>query len=120
MEILVREQGAVRVLEVQGEMDLYNAPRLREMFDRLMERKVKGVIVSLDRVEYLDSTGVGVLIATYTLARKGGVGFYLTGVHGTVKRVLELTRLCGFFPIRGTVQQALQEGVAADVRHDPR
>ena len=60
------------VLEVGGEVDVYTAPRLRERLVELVEGGARKVIVDLSRVEFLDSTGLGVLVGALKRLRAAG------------------------------------------------
>src|SRR5436190_21592407 len=50
------------VLEIGGEIDVYTAPRLRERLIEMVASGDKNIVVDLARVEFLDSTGLGVLV----------------------------------------------------------
>jgi anti-sigma B factor antagonist len=52
----------IEVIEVQGEIDMYTAPRLRELLIDLVSRGSYQLVVNLDKVGFLDSTGLGVLV----------------------------------------------------------
>src|SRR5947208_12473988 len=62
LSLSTRAVGDHTVLEVGGEVDVYTAPRLRERLIELVDGGAKHVVVDLSRVEFLDSTGLGVLV----------------------------------------------------------
>src|SRR4029077_4984583 len=55
-------QDGIEVIDVQGEIDMYTAPRLRELFIDLVSRGSYQLVVNLGKVGFLDSTGLGVLV----------------------------------------------------------
>ena len=55
-------RDGIEVIEVQGEIDIYTAPRLRELLIDLVSRGSYQLVVNLDKVGFLDSTGLGVLV----------------------------------------------------------
>jgi anti-sigma B factor antagonist len=55
-------QDGIEVIDVQGEIDMYTAPRLRELLIDLVSTGSYQLVVNLDKVGFLDSTGLGVLV----------------------------------------------------------
>ncbi len=106
MELSLKKHNDVFLVEVKGEMDLYNASKLKELFMGLLKKEIKKLIVDMNEVEYLDSSGVGVLIHICNTAAKSKVRFAMANIHGSVKKVIELTRLTDYFPIAASVQEA--------------
>lgn len=61
MEIRTLAQG-VPVIELEGEVDVYTAPQLKQQVISVLESGAKELVVDLTKVDYLDSTALGVLI----------------------------------------------------------
>ena len=57
------------VLEIGGEIDVYTAPRLRERLIEMVDAGENQVVIDLGRVEFLDSTGLGVLVGAHRRLR---------------------------------------------------
>src|SRR5258708_23246465 len=55
-------KDGIEVIDVQGEIDMYTAPRLRELLIDLVSQGSYQLVVNLDKVGFLDSTGLGVLV----------------------------------------------------------
>jgi len=55
-------RDGIEVIDVQGEIDIYTAPRLRELLINLVSEGNYQLVVNLDKVGFLDSTGLGVLV----------------------------------------------------------
>lgn len=105
----VREKGAeTAVLAVGGEIDLSTAPKLKEALAGLSEGP-KTVIVDLSGTEYLDSTGLGVLVGGLKRKREQGGQLKLAGLKPRVKRVFDITRLSSVFEIYPNVEEAKGE-----------
>ena len=100
------------VLEIGGEIDVYTAPRLRERLIEMVNSGEKNVIVDLGRVEFLDSTGLGVLVGRLKLARTRGGSMRLVGTDDRVLKVFSITGLDKVFEIHPDVDSALAAGVA--------
>ena len=72
MEIERRETNDIVVLDVNGEIDLYNAPEIKELINKLIEEQKYNVIINLDRVSYIDSSGIGALISSLSIRSTTG------------------------------------------------
>lgn len=77
------------VVRVTGELDLYTAPRLENELETLIRGDAAHVLVDLSDVSFLDSSGLGVLVAA---ARRLGRGrFALAGLGLASRRAIEIT-----------------------------
>jgi anti-sigma B factor antagonist len=94
------------VVEARGEIDLYTAPKLKAELAGLVDQDRVRIVVDLAGVEFLDSTGLGVLIGSLKRCRERGGEFGLAAPKETVQKVLSITGLDKVFPIHGTVGEA--------------
>ena len=94
------------VLEVGGEVDVYTAPRLRERLVELVDEGARSVIVDLSRVEFLDSTGLGVLVGALKRLRAVGGGLALVCGHERLLKIFRITALDRVFSLYDTVDAA--------------
>jgi anti-sigma B factor antagonist len=62
----------------------------------------------MDDVEYIDSSGIGALIYITSTVKKMSLRLAITNVHGSVKKVIELTKLTNFFPITADLDEAVK------------
>ena len=108
MELKIRKSGENYIIDVNGEMDLYNSYKLKELVMRMTEKKVERFIINLENVDYIDSSGIGALIYICSTIKKMNLKLVITNIHGSVKKVIELTKLMGYFPITQTIEEALQ------------
>jgi anti-sigma B factor antagonist len=92
LSLSTRTVASHLVLEVGGEVDLYTAPELRERLTALVEGGNRRIVVDLGRVEFLDSTGLGVLVGALRRLR---------GVDGELALVCAQERLLKIFRITG-------------------
>ncbi len=101
------------VLEIEGEVDVYTAPQLKQDIVQIAERGVKHLIINLSKVEYLDSTGLGVLIGGLKRLREGEGNLVLVGPGMRILRIFEITGLDKIFDIYPTEEEAAaKEGVS--------
>jgi anti-sigma B factor antagonist len=87
------------VITVRGEVDLASAPQLAGAMSELIDRGHTRVAVDLGAVEFIDSTGLGVLVGSLRRLREGGGDLVLRAASPAVVRILELTGLDGLLPL---------------------
>jgi anti-sigma B factor antagonist len=85
------------VLALAGEMDMANAPGLLQDVLTVLDRPVLGITLDLQRVTYVDSCGIGTLVAAQYRATQRGIAFELTGVPDQARRIFEITDLAELF-----------------------
>ena len=101
-----RESGPWMVVQPKGEIDLYTAPRLKEELSSLIEEGRSRIVVDLSGVEFLDSTGLGVLIGTLKRCREADGELVLAGARETADKVLRITGLDKVFRIHASADEA--------------
>ncbi len=107
MEINRREIGEIAVFDINGEIDLYNAPEIKDKIKEEMNKGKVNIIINLDKVSYIDSSGIGVLISSLSNLKKVGGALKLINVYASVRKVFELTKLTSFFDIYDNESDAL-------------
>jgi anti-sigma B factor antagonist len=107
MELKIRKNGFNYIIDVNGEMDLYNSYKLKELVMKMLEKKVRRFIINLENVDYIDSSGIGALIYICSTIKKMNLRLIITNIHGSVKKVIELTKLMGYFPITNSIEEAI-------------
>lgn len=107
MEISKREVGNVVIFDITGEIDLYNAPEIKEKIKEEMNNGKVYILINLDKVSYIDSSGIGVLISSLSNLKKVGGALKLMNVFASVRKVFELTKLTSFFDIYDSEADAL-------------
>ncbi|HLH47295.1 MAG TPA: STAS domain-containing protein [Acidimicrobiales bacterium] len=94
------------VLTVKGEVDVYTAPRLREKLVELASQGKHQIVVDLEAVEFLDSTGLGVLVGGLKRLRSNDGDLSLVCTQSRILKVFEITGLTKVFTISGSVDDA--------------
>ncbi|MCK4543034.1 MAG: STAS domain-containing protein [Spirochaetales bacterium] len=108
MELKIRKHEETYIIDVNGEMDLYNSYKLKELVMKMLEKKIMRFIINLEKVEYIDSSGIGALIYVSSTLKKMNIKFMIANIHGSVKKVIELTKLIGYFPIANSLEDAIK------------
>jgi anti-sigma B factor antagonist len=86
-------------ITVAGTVDLYSAPQLRSALLDAVPAGQQRVVVNLDGVTYMDSSGVAVLVEGLRSARTNDINFVLSHPSSSVMKVLELAKLDQIFEI---------------------
>jgi len=100
-------KGGVEVVDVEGEIDIYTAPRLRELLIDLAGQGNCQLIVNLDKVGFLDSTGLGVLVGGLKRVRPHDGSLDLVCTQERILKIFKITGLTKVFGIYQTVDQAI-------------
>lgn len=107
METQVEVKQGIHILTVDGDLDMYNTPALKDSFNRILENTTAGVLLNLSGVGYLDSSGVGILLYMQNHVTKRRIPFLITGIREQPYKVLELTKLTGYFPLADSISAGL-------------
>ena len=108
MDISSRAKGEVVILDISGEIDLYNAPEIKDIINKLIEQKRYNVVINLKDVTYIDSSGIGALISSLSNLKKYQGGLKIINVFASVRKVFELTKLTSFFDIFDNEEDAIK------------
>jgi anti-sigma B factor antagonist len=103
----VTERDGATVLAVRGEVDVYTAPRLREKLLELSSQGKHDIVVDLEGVDFLDSTGLGVLVGGLKRLRSHDGDLVLVCTQHRILKVFEITGLTKVFSIHDSVDAAV-------------
>jgi anti-sigma B factor antagonist len=101
------DKDGIEVIDVQGEIDMYTAPRLRELLIDLISKGSYQLVVNLDKVGFLDSTGLGVLVGGLRRVRAHDGSLDLVCTREPILKIFRITGLTEVFGIYQTVDQAI-------------
>jgi len=92
------------VVDLRGEVDLASAPQFRRSLHDLIDQGHKRIALDLSNLEFMDSTGLGVLIGCLKRLKEADGDLVLAGVQPAVARVFEVTGLDRIFTIRESLE----------------
>lgn len=93
VNIQFREEGNLLLGFIEGEIDTFTAPTLREELEKIQLSKEISVELDLSKVNYMDSTGLGVFVAFYKRATKENANLKLINLSSRLTRLFEITGL---------------------------
>ncbi len=109
MKIEVRSHDGVSIVEVHGKITIYDGSiELHRKIRELVAEERKDIIIHLGDVHYVDSTGVGALVASFITITNAGGELRISNVDDRVRKLLTTTKLHSILSIHDTEQQALQ------------
>ncbi|MGI8433512.1 MAG: STAS domain-containing protein [Nocardioidaceae bacterium] len=108
MDLMLSERmvGDRTVVGVVGEVDVYTAPTLRDRLVELVNGGHHHLVVDLDGVDFLDSTGLGVLVGALKRVRSHQGSLQLVCSKDSLLKVFRITGLSKVFTIHDSVEQA--------------
>lgn len=97
------------VLRLSGELDLRNVPEVRRVIRELIDEGSVNIIINLSGLEFIDSSGLGVLVGGLARVREKQGTIKLACNNRRILRVFEMTRLTQLFDIYDDEEAALQD-----------
>lgn len=92
-EMRPKTEGSATVIELAGDLDFHTARQLREKLLELHTQGVTAVVLDLGELEFIDSSGLSVLVAGLKRLRNSGGDLTLRSVSSQTRRVLEVSGL---------------------------
>jgi len=103
-----REVDGRSVVAVGGEIDVYTAPRLRDRISEVVADGSHDLLIDMEKVEFLDSTGLGVLVGALKKTRAHGGSLELVCNNDRLLKIFKITGLAKVFTIHPSVEDALR------------
>jgi anti-sigma B factor antagonist len=101
MTITTRELSHVTIVDIKGRITLGDETgQLRDMVRKLLAEDKKKIVLNLAEVDYIDSSGVGELVSSFTAVRNAGGELKLLSLTKKVSDVLQVTKLYTVFDIK--------------------
>jgi anti-sigma B factor antagonist len=113
---ITREQPAAdtALLRVAGEVDMLTSPDLREAITQQLGSGVHRLVIDLDGVEFLGTSGLAALVETRTEAEAKSVRLWLVCSNRNVLRPLQIAGLVGLFRIADSVSTTMARERSSD------
>jgi anti-sigma B factor antagonist len=94
------------VLDLSGEVDSYNSPKLRERMVALIDEGKANLVINMAAVDYIDSTGLGTLVGGLKRASEKGGTIRIVCPNEQIYKVFNITGLVKVFPMFDSEQAA--------------
>lgn len=104
MDITTSESPVGTVVAVTGELDVFTAPVLEQELQACIESGKADIVVDLTGVDFLDSTGLGVMVKALKWAREAGGGLRVVATEERITKVFTITGLDEVMQLSGSVE----------------
>ncbi|MCQ3810795.1 MAG: STAS domain-containing protein [Acidimicrobiia bacterium] len=107
--VSIASRGQWEILTVTGEIDMATAPRFRQRLLAVISTGAQNVVIDLSGVDFIDSTGLGVLMGAAKRVRSSGGDIRLVMAGSRLAELIELTRLDRVLDVFDSVSSATQD-----------
>ena len=115
LTLTTRDAGGKTIVAVGGEIDVYTAPKLRDKIPELVAGGVYDIVIDMEEVEFLDSTGLGVLVGGLKKVRAHDGSLQLVCNQDRLLKIFRITGLAKVFVIHDSADAALAGNVRAQL-----
>ena len=106
MNVRTRKEGPWTVIEVDGEIDAHTAPGLKEAIGGSIDHGERKIVVDLEGVSFMDSTGLGVLVSALKRIEHEDGKLRVASASRPILRVMQITGLDKIMPLYAAASQA--------------
>jgi anti-sigma B factor antagonist len=100
------EKQILHIITLEGELDMYSAPHLREILDSLIAEGEGTIILDCTQLVFIDSSGLGSLVGALKEVSNGTGTLSLAGINENIERILKVTGLGRLFTVYPTLEEA--------------
>src|SRR3972149_6597156 len=108
LKIEVEPKDEVVIVKLSGEVDVYTAPKLKSRLIDLVDQGKFKIIVDLEAVDFMDSSGLGVLVGGVKRVRSHDGSIALVCTQENILKIFRITGLVKVFPLFENQEQAVQ------------
>jgi anti-sigma B factor antagonist len=107
--VSIRNEGAKTIVDVETDnVDFRNAEMLKAMLAELVQKGSKDVVLNLRQVNFMDSSGLSVLLSGKRVTEEAGGSFSICGLQGYVNNLINLTNLNKTIAVYATDLEAIK------------
>ena len=107
MEIHQKEESGIVFLAISGRMDAATSPQAEEIVKKVLQEDTKRLLFDLDKLEYLSSAGLRVILSAAKEMKRRGGSFVLCALNDYVKEIFEVSGFGAIIPIADSVESGV-------------
>lgn len=109
MKLQLEKTGRTLIVRISGDLDLESAPIFRDKIDDALAQyeMINRLVLNMAEVDFVDSSGLGVILGRYKKMRSRGGAMYLMEVSTSVSKVFELSGLFKIIPQQDSSEPAV-------------
>lgn len=108
MEYQIRENSGVLIVDLDGQLKGPDGKAIRALMDDLFEKQPGHISLNLTKVTFVDSTCIGALVASKTIAQKNSIEVSMYSVSEDIKDLMSMTGMGHLFPTYSGEEEMLQ------------
>ena len=108
MEMIERENNSIQIIDVIGEVDLYNTKEIKDMIDEKIKAGKYQIILNLLKVPFMDSSGIGTLVTGMYRLKKYQGSLKIINIVGSVAKVFKMTGMYTHLEIFDSEEEAVK------------
>jgi anti-sigma B factor antagonist len=102
-----RDEGEVSVVSAAGELDMLGTPRFRQVLQAQLGRQLRLLVIDLDDLTFMGSSGLAVLVEAHEWAKSSGITLRVVASTPAVRRPLSVTALDRIIPVFPSLAEAM-------------
>lgn len=103
-----RSDPGIHLVKIEGELDLYSTSDVKTLVQECLDQPVPKLLLDLSNLQYLDSSGVGLLISIIQKIRAKSGSLQVFGLHGSPKLVLDMCKILQLIPQCDTIEKGYE------------
>jgi anti-sigma B factor antagonist len=107
LEVRVRTHGEMAVVDLLGEIDAAADDALHRAYAEAAETTTGAILLNFADVEYINSTGIALIVGMLAKARRDGLRMLSTGLSDHYREIFEITRLADFMELHPDEETAV-------------
>lgn len=100
MDIVIQENQDALDIRMSGKFTFIDHPVFRQIIEKMSDPNVRQIIFYMDRIEFVDSAALGMLLLAHDEAAKHSKKIVISGIQGQVKKMFDVARLGTLFTLR--------------------
>ncbi len=108
LKIETRSEGSYLIVSLTGDFDVESSEELKNEVRKKLSSSTPNVVMDLTNVSYVDSSGLGTLIALQKDARFNGGSLCIVGASSQIKRVMKMTNLYRLFTFYDKLEEVIK------------
>lgn len=109
MDIIVRESGDIRIIDLKGRLDTGTSPTAESAINKILDEGCQKLAINLSGTDYISSSGLRVLLATAKKISTMKGKFKICQPNEVVKEILDISGFSTILDVRGSEDEALSE-----------
>ncbi len=110
MKINIAEKNNFLIFRIYGELDMNTVPEFKEKIEKAMQEKnIANIILNLQNMNFIDSTGVGALLGRYKKIKKINGEMIIVGVNERVKSIFKISGIYNLLKFYTTEKETFSQ-----------